>query len=406
MSTPPPPPPPPSDDAFTTMENDPFNQGEGMQQELSPGVPNVAAKPGRALLILGGLGVVLLFLLYNIFSSGSKDEKKEALPKREVAQQAVLPPPLPVPSTAPIIAAPPILTPPSIPEPPQVDIIKPQDDGSEKKAHLARLKSPIVVTGNGSGASLGGLLGGSGNGNAAPANTDPNSQFEANVAKANTQADRVQATRIGDLRRTIAQGRIIQATMESALNTQLPAPIRAIVSRDTYGEAGTAPLIPQGSRLIGTYNTSLVGDQSRVYVVWTRVIRPDGVDVLLNSPLIDQIGQAGVGGQVDSKFQQLFSRAIMASVVSIGLASASDGITGGGTTGTTSSTFGTTQSGDGATTATVNALNRLGSVTDGFLQRFINVQASILVDQGTPVNVFVNRDLVFPEDAAGVRIVN
>lgn len=405
MSTPPPPPPPPPNDPFAPMDGDPFANGNtdlGDQASgLSQGAPNVAAKPGKSMAILAGLVLMLLFLLYNIFSGGDK-ENTEPTEEREVPQQTILPPPPPV--AEPIAAAPPILTPPDIPQAPTVELIQPRDDGAEQEQRQARLRSSLLI-GGGSGAGVGGGLFG-GETTTAPTSSDPNSQFEANIVSANTKAVRVEATRIGDLRRTIAQGRMIQATTESAVNTELPAPLRAIVSRDIYGEAGTVPLIPKGSRLIGSYNTSIVGDQSRVYVVWTRVIRPDGVDVMLNSPLVDQIGQAGVGGQVDIKFQQIFSRAVMASVVSIGLAMGSDAITGGGETGTTNSTFGTTQSGDGATTATVNALNRLGSTTDSFLQRFINVSSTILVDQGTPVNVFVNRDLVFPEEVTGTRIVN
>ena len=399
MSTTPPPPPPPND-PFPPMDNDPFGNGDSGDQEMSQGAPAVAAKPGRAMLVMAVLGAVLLFLLYNIFFSGSS-EKVQKIPERTVSPTAIVPPPLPA-DPIPVVA-PPVFTPVTIPDVPRVELIKPQEDGSAQKERLARMKSSMVISGGGGG--LGGILGGGG-GETAPTSSDPNSQFEANIIRANTKAARVEATRIGDLRRTIAQGRIIQATTESALNTELPAPIRAIVSRDTYGEAGTEPLIPKGSRLIGTYNTTISGGQSRVYVVWTRVIRPDGVDVMLNSPLVDQIGQAGIGGQVDTKFQQIFSRAVMASVVSISLAMGSDAITGGGNTGTTTSTFGTTQSGDGATTATVNALNRLGGTTDSFLQRFINVSPTILVDQGTPVNVFVNRDLVFPAGVSGTRIVN
>ncbi len=390
-------------DPFPPMDNDPFGNGDSGDQELSQGAPSVAAKPGRTMLVMGIVGVVLLFLLYNIFSSGDGDEV-EKRPERSVSSTPIIPPPLPTPPSNTDVAPPPAFTPITIPEPTRVTLIKPEDDGAAQKERQARMRSNMLVQDNASGGGLGGMFGGSDSGESA--SSDPNSVFEANIARANTKAARVEATHIGDLRRTIAQGRIIQATMESALNTELPAPIRAIVSRDTYGESGSEPLIPKGSRLIGTYNTDILGGQSRVYVLWTRVIRPDGVDVMLNSPLIDQIGQAGIGGQVDTKFQAIFSRAVMASVVSIGLAMGSDTITGGGDTATSQSTFGTTQSGDGATTATVNALNRLGGTTDSFLQRFINVRPTILVDQGTPVNVFVNRDLVFPNGVGGTRIVN
>ena len=129
------------------------------------------------------------------------------------------------------------------------------------------------------------------------------------------------------------------------------------------------------------------------------------MDVALGSPLVDAIGQAGVSGQVDNKFQEVFSRSILSSIVNIGLAIGSDAISGGSTTSTSNGT-GSTTTGDAATTATTNALNRLGSSTDSFIQKFLNVKPTILIDQGTPVNVFVNKDLVFPDDVVGARIVN
>lgn len=401
MSTTPPPPPPPEDPfpPFSNGDNpDPFANGEG--ESLDQGRPNVAASPGRVMAVLGLVGAALLFLLYNIFFSGGDKEEKE--PEKVTVAPAVIPPPLPVEEETPV-APPESFIPPPIPTPAKVDLLEPKDDGAAKERQQARMRSTMLVS-DSKGGGLGGILGGDKNEEAAL--EDDNSQFASKIIKANTKAQRVTATHIGDLHRTIAQGRLIQAVTESAINTDLPAPIRAIVTRDVYAEAGTMPLIPKGSRLIGEYNTQLLGGQSRVYVVWTRVIRPDGVDVMLGSPLVDQIGQAGIGGQVDTKFQQIFSRAVVASVVTIGFALASDSVNGGdGQTSTTSSTFGTTQAGDGATTATVNALNRLGSTTDQFLRKFIDVGPTILVDQGTPVNVFVNRDLVFPAEYAGARVI-
>ncbi|MFM9889341.1 MAG: TrbI/VirB10 family protein [Rickettsiales bacterium] len=399
MADTPPPPPPPENPFASAGDTDPFAlppENEGLGQ----GTPSVAARPGRVLAVLAMVAAALLFLLYNIFFSSKPNEEDLKPKERTVVAQPMEPPELPR-DPAPI--APPVgILPPEIPKPAEIQILKPQDDGTAKAEADARLRSKMLVV-DGSGSALGDALGG---GDDKSASADANSQFADNIARGNTKAERVLATHIGDLRRTIAQGRIIQATMESALNTDLPAPIRAIVSRDTFAEAGTVALIPKGSRLIGEYNTQLSGGQSRVFVVWTRVIRPDGIDVLLNSPLVDQIGQAGVAGQVDTKFQAIFSRAVLSSVVSIAFASLSDTINGSGQTSTTNSNVGTTQSGDGATTATVNALNRLGSTTDGFLQRLVDVRPTILVDQGTPVNVFVNRDLVFPSDVAGTRVIN
>lgn len=405
MSTtpPPPPPPPPPEDPFPNFGNgdnpDPFANGD--DEPLDQGRPEVAASPGRVMLVMGLVGAALLFLLYNIFFSGG-DEKPPAPEQVTVAPPTVAPPPLPE-EVKQVAPPPPVFVPPTVPVPTDLPMLAPKDDGSAKERQQARIRSSMMLS-DSSGGGLGGVFGGSSNEDASF--DDENSQFGSKVMKANTKADRVTATHIGALNRTIAQGRLIQAVTESAINTDLPAPIRAIVSRDVYGESGTEALIPKGSRLIGQYNTQLMGGQSRVYVMWTRVIRPDGVDVMLGSPLVDQIGMAGIGGQVDTKFQQVFSRALMASVVTIAFAIGSDEISGGdGTTSTTSSTFGTTQAGDGATTATVNALNRLGSTTDSFLRKFIDAGPTILVDQGTPVNVFVNRDLVFPAEFSGSRVI-
>ena len=408
MSTTPPPPPPPEDPfpSFGNGDNPDANGFGNGDDAVEQGRPNVAAERGRVFLVLGIVVVVILFLLYSIFSGDSSDKKNAppVLPQASVPAPQAEPPPLPViaeepppvPDTFPI---------PSVPEPTSLPQLRPQDDAAEKQKMLARLRSEMLLTGSGGGGGIFGS-GSDSSSNAEMQSNDPNMQFAAAVARSNTKAANVKATNIGNLSRTIAQGRIIQATTESAINTELPGPIRAIVSRDCYGEAGLTPLIPKGSRLIGTYNTNLMGGQSRAYVMWTRVIRPDGVDVMINSPLVDRIGMAGIGGQVDTKFQQMFSRAVLASVITIGVAIGSDQITGGGQTAVSQNDNGSvTQSGDGATTATVNALNRLGSTTDGFLQRYLNLRQSILVDQGTPVNVFVNRDLIFPAEFTGARMV-
>lgn len=394
---PPPPPPPPPDDPFTTPGNNgDYDNGGG----LDTGAPAVAASKSKTMVIMGGIGLVALYMLYSIFSGGSEEEAPVEQEPQPVVQQEYAPPELPV-DTEPAFVPPPVIEPPPA-APTVLSPINPEEDSGLKAQIQARQRSNMMVVENGGGAF--GL--GEGDDDEQADSADPNSQFAAATIN-NSKASKSIATRIGDLRRIIAQGRMIHATLETVINTDLPAPIRAIVSRDIYGEAGTIPLIPAGSRLIGKYNTNISGGQTRVFVVWLRVIRPDGIDVQLGSPLVDQIGQAGIGGQVDTKFQYIFSRAVMASVVSIAFAIGSDEISPGESeSSTTNSTFGTTQSGDAASTATVNALNRLGSLTETFLQKFLDIGPTILVDQGTPVNVFVNRDLIFPAELVGSQFIN
>jgi type IV secretion system protein VirB10 len=382
------------------------------EEELPQGAPGVASRGGKAYVALVIIGLVVAGLLYTIFSGGSNDAPPEEKPVKVDIQpkdKDIAPPlpPEPKPEPEPPLPALPVIQPPQPVAPPESfqTIINPKDDSAEKAQALARMRSSMLVKDGGASAVGGTLLTNppAAGGSATVAPGDANAAFAASAAS--SDVERVSAGRISNLRRTIAQGRIIQATLESAINTDLPAPIRAVVSVDTFGEAGTEPLIPKGSRLIGTYNTTLSSGQTRVFVVWTRVIRPDGVDVMLGSPLVDMIGQAGVAGQLDSKFQEIFARSVVSSVMNIAMAIGTDRIAGGETT-TTTSTTGSQTSGDTVTTATTNALNRLGAMTDSFIQRFIQVPPTILVDQGTKVNVMVKKDIYFPEDTAGVRILN
>lgn len=404
---PPPPPPPPT-------PGDGFNPSEMFQQEsydrdqqMESGKPAVAASPTRVFVVLGIMGVVLMFLLYNIFFATKKPDETDDLQPSDVAERDApltgpAPPPTLVEETIPTQPMPPA---PPIPEPTQVPQINQEQDEANNKALLDRLKSNMMIM-NGGG-SLFGNDKDSENAEGELAGLDPNSQFGNLVTRSTTKAQKVKATHIGNLNLIIAQGRVIQATLETAINTDLPGPIRAIVSRDIYGEAGEYPLIPKGSRLIGQYNSNIIAGQSRVYVMWTRVIRPDGVDVAIGSPLIDQIGQAGTGGFVDNKFREMFSRAVLASVFSIAIAYGVEQVSDENqqTTSSSPTTGFFSQSGGTASSATVNSLNRLGSTTSSFISRFINVKPTILVDQGSKVMVFVNRDLIFPAEYVGPQAV-
>jgi len=117
----------------------------------------------------------------------------------------------------------------------------------------------------------------------------------------------------------VPQGAIIAGVLETAINSDLPGYVRAVVSRDVMGFDGRRVLIPSGSRLIGQYRSGLAAGQSRAFIVWTRLTRPDGVTVSLGSPVTDPLGRAGLGGKVDSHFLKRFGSAILLSVVQSGL---------------------------------------------------------------------------------------
>ncbi len=118
---------------------------------------------------------------------------------------------------------------------------------------------------------------------------------------------------------TVAQGTLIPAVLETALDSTRPGLVRAVVSRDVKGFDGTEVLIPRGSRLFGTYETDLTAGQNRALVQWTRLVRPDGVSIALDSPAADTVGRTGIRGRVDNHFLQRFASAALQTTMNIGL---------------------------------------------------------------------------------------
>lgn len=118
-----------------------------------------------------------------------------------------------------------------------------------------------------------------------------------------------------DPKTTVTQGTMIPAVLETAINTDVPGYVRAVVSQDVRSFDGTRILVPRSSRLIGQYQSGLQQGQKRAYVIWTRLIRPDGVSVALASPGTAFDGSGGVPGKVDSHFFQRFGSALLLSVV-------------------------------------------------------------------------------------------
>jgi type IV secretion system protein VirB10 len=186
----------------------------------------------------------------------------------------------------------------------------------------------------------------------------------------------VHATRLAEPANTVAQGTLIPAVLETAIDSDVPGYVRAVVSQDVRSFDGSRVLIPRSSRLIGEYKASSQAGQRRAYLMWTRLIRPDGVSVALASPAVDFSGQAGIGGQVNSHFFSRFGSAILLSILG-----------GAGTLAT-----------GGASTVIVGGAGQ--SAASVAAQHDGNRAPTIRVRQGEPIKVFTARDLIFGEDGA------
>ncbi|TIO93158.1 MAG: TrbI/VirB10 family protein, partial [Mesorhizobium sp.] len=148
------------------------------------------------------------------------------------------------------------------------------------------------------------------------AGEDRNSKYLAAVSSI---ADRrAKATQIKRIDAMIPEGTLIPGILETAINSDLPGQIRAITSQDVYSFDGRRVLIPTGTRLIGEYQSEVTRGQKRIFVIWTRLIRDDGVSVRLSSIGTDSLGRSGLTGIVDNKWRERFGSAIMLSVVGAG----------------------------------------------------------------------------------------
>ena len=183
------------------------------------------------------------------------------------------------------------------------------------------------------------------------------------------------STRLAEPASTVVQGTLIPAVLETAIDTDVPGFVRAVVSQDVRSFDGSRVLIPRSSRLIGEYKAVSQAGQKRAYLMWTRLVRPDGVSIALASPAADFSGQAGIGGQVNSHFFSRFGSAILLSIL------------GGASTLATG----------GASTVVVSGGQSAASIA---AQRDSNRPPTIRVQQGEPIRVFTARDLIFQSDGA------
>lgn len=184
----------------------------------------------------------------------------------------------------------------------------------------------------------------------------------------NSGVDVASATVMTDPANTVVQGVLIPAVLETAINSDLPGYARAIVSQDVRSFDGSKVLIPRASHLIGQYKSGLAEGQRRAYILWSRLITPDGVSIGLGSPTTDFSGRTGVAGDVDTHFFARFGSALLLSVVDVFSAIGHAGVV---------------ISGGGSSAASVVA------------QKDSQIPPTITVPQGTPIRVFTARDLDF-----------
>ncbi len=333
-----------------------------------------AGLPGWAI----GVGAVVAgVLLFTVLDARRReaDAPEPRLKASDLAAMPAPPPPLFVPP-APTVPLPvmevPAPAPPQAPPPEPRIVYVPQPVPiptpvpAETPAPPRAANGPVLVFESGvvTGASAG----------AAQATGEGEAGASAAAAPggAVTLGVRTRAGVLANRSTTVAQGAMIPAVLETALDSTRAGFARAIVSRDVRGFDGSRVLIPRGSRLIGEYRSEVAPGQRRALVIWTRLIRPDGATIAIGSPAGDTLGRGGIRARVNTHFFERFAGAILQSGLDIGVNLASQ--TGGGT------------------------VVVLPGQIQGSLGQIIQPQQitpTLTVRQGTSISIFVARDLDF-----------
>ena len=185
-----------------------------------------------------------------------------------------------------------------------------------------------------------------------------------------------QAEVIANPSNTVIQGTMIQAVMETALDSSLPGQTRAVVSEDVYSVDGARLLIPRGSRLIGRYRAGVDIAQRRVTIAWDRIILPDNQTVQISSFGGDELGRSGVTGLIDTRFAERFGSAALISLISAAPSAAASEVQD-----------------ETAADVLEDVGDDLADATDSVIGDYLSIGPVIYVDQGARVTVMVDRDL-------------
>jgi type IV secretion system protein VirB10 len=139
---------------------------------------------------------------------------------------------------------------------------------------------------------------------------------------------RMRASALANRSATVPQGTMIPAVLETGFNSTQPGYARAIVSRDVRSFDGTRVLIPRGSRLVGEYRSNIAQGQKRAVIIWSRLIRPDGMTIAMDSPAVDTVGRGGVPASVNTHFFERLGDALLQTTIGIGSAIAQNRVAG------------------------------------------------------------------------------
>ncbi|KGT73203.1 hypothetical protein MA20_46045 [Bradyrhizobium japonicum] len=198
-------------------------------------------------------------------------------------------------------------------------------------------------------------------------------------AKADTETTNAHALKPAPSTYAVMAGSVIPASLVTGLNSDLPGATIGLVTENVYDTVtGEHLLIPQGTRLVGKYDSVVAFGQKRALVVWTRLILPNGNSIVIeNLPATDVAGYSGLEDAVDFHTWQLLKGVALATLIGVG----------------TQLSIGNDESDlvKALRESTQQTTNRAGQ---RLVERELDVQSTITVRPGWPLRVIVSKDLM------------
>lgn len=184
----------------------------------------------------------------------------------------------------------------------------------------------------------------------------------------------------------LAAGTLLSAALITAIHSDLPGQVIAQITepvRDTA--SGTLTLIPQGSRVIGEYDNALRAGQSRVFVIWTQLIYPDGRSITLDKfPATDAAGRTGLADRTDYHWGGVAKAAAVSTLLSVAAQSGSTG-----------------DEGDIARALRDGASDSVARTGRQIVERDLGRAPTITIRAGHPVRILLTKDLDLESASAG-----
>ena len=333
------------------------------------------------------LGIAAIWTLNNVLQPAKKLKQKEEVVSVPAAP-LLPPPPAPAPAVRQVEPIP--LVPPSLPPLPPPPAPGLQSSTSSPSAptlmqrRMASTGGTVTVASATSAQAQEATFAPSG-----PAGTPPEADqsIPANTAyRAKPLAPVSNAQPLVHADALMVRGTYIRCVLETRLVTDIPGFTSCIVTEPVYSVTGKRLLLPKGAKVLGKYD--MEPNSPRVAVIWDRIITPNGIDVSMASPGVDNLGGAGHLGEIDEHWSRRIASALMISLLADAFK------------------YEAAKYGPQSTTVTTGVLavqspyesytaQTLQNLAGQAVRRSANQPATVTINQGTVVNVYVAKDVDF-----------